>query len=99
MKLESKKDMIVGGKVYHVDRDGFVNIPKDALLKDGLVRESEGIEEFEIEISEESLAALGKEQLQAIAAEMDLEFDGRAGEAKLRELILDAAAESDGGLA
>jgi hypothetical protein len=53
----------------------------------------------EIEISEESLAALGKEQLQAIAAEMDLEFDGRAGEAKLRELILDAAAESDGGLA
>jgi hypothetical protein len=99
MKLESKKDMIVGGKVYHVDRDGFVNIPKDALLKDGLVRESEGIEDFEIEISEESLAALGKEQLQAIAAEMDLEFDGRAGEAKLRELILDAAAESDGGLA
>lgn len=48
----------------------------------------------EIDISEESLAELGKEQLQAIAAEMDLEFDGRAGESKLRELILAAAEQT-----
>ncbi|MFP4153954.1 MAG: hypothetical protein ACLFSV_14000 [Alkalispirochaeta sp.] len=48
----------------------------------------------EIEITEESLAELEKEQLQAIATEMGIEFDGRTGETKLRELILDAAGQA-----